>query len=535
MPIDLASVSVDRTAFIGNRYAEILLRFPCPQRVLVVADGALGFGTNGFGLSEFVGILRGGGHSVSTAHRSGDGAATLPGPFRFDSAATPLDRAHYDQLWLFGFSDVAIDDTEQRAVAAFMREGGGVFATGDHGRLGWGMGAQLPRVRAMRDWSGVPMSSPDRLDTVLDAGADAIKQFGDQSNAVPQRTYPVWFSNGGDEYVASTWAVHPLLRDPSGAIDVMPDHPHESECFAPAPAAGTHAGVEEWPAPVAGGARIAPQIVSVSISAGRFLTSGAPNGTGTKPPVHPRSFGGISVYDGDAARVGRIVCDSTWHHFVNINLNGSEAGADSLGTPFTGLYVGGVPTADYRRIQRYYLNAVRWLAPANRRQCWPWLTLALVRFDLDVRELVLPHPHPCPWDPLVEIGLVAEQALSRHWGPGAAADITADMLAAVEAPAGLQAVLRPRQRSRGDKRSLPTLLPVAEIRRALLGSVLNTLAAALPTDPDALARLLDRGHDELAPKQLHEGVAAALPTITERLQAGLKAAQAQVKELGALR
>ena len=91
---------------------------------------------------------------------------------------------------------------------------------------------------------------------------------------------------GGDPFVASTWAVHPVLRHPSGAVDAMPDHPHESECLAPAPVAGNFAGVEEWPAPTSGGARIAPEVVSVSISAGRFIVSGAPSGTGKIGRAH---------------------------------------------------------------------------------------------------------------------------------------------------------------------------------------------------------------------------------------------------------
>ena len=61
----------DIVRFKGNRLAEILLRFPCPQRVLMVTDGSLDFGTGGFGLSEFVGIVQGAGHTVSTARRNG--------------------------------------------------------------------------------------------------------------------------------------------------------------------------------------------------------------------------------------------------------------------------------------------------------------------------------------------------------------------------------------------------------------------------------------------------------------------------------
>lgn len=525
MPSPDKFANLELSRFVGNDFAAVLFRFPCPQRILMVTDGSLNFGTGFFGLSEFVGIVRAAGHTVATAHRNGDPAASIGGAFKFDTAAPALNVANYDQVWLFGFNAVPLTGPEQTKIAQFMKTGGGMFATGDHETLGQGMGANIPRVRGMRNWSSIPMSSPTRHDTVLDAGLDNIKQFNDQANAVPQRTFPVFFSNGGPDTVATSWAVHPILRHPSGAVDAMPDHPHESECLEPVPFAGNFAGVEEWPAPLVGGARIAAQVVSVSVSAGRFIFSGAPTPSGTKPPVKPRCFGGISAYDGDAAQVGRVVCDATWHHFVNINLNGSGAGADSLGNPFQGLYVAGVPTPEYLKIQAYYLNTVRWLAPRNRRNCWPFLQVALARFDHEMLEVVLPQPHPCPWDPLLQIGIVAEQVLTRHWGPGAAADVVGELLASTEVAPVLTALLHARQGTLGesqDKRAQPTLLPVADVRRALLGAVVNLIATKLPADATAVAKLLKGGHDKLASELPREAIAATLPVIGDYLQQALK-------------
>lgn len=37
----------------GNPFIETLYKFPCPQRVLMVADASLDSGSGGFGLSEF--------------------------------------------------------------------------------------------------------------------------------------------------------------------------------------------------------------------------------------------------------------------------------------------------------------------------------------------------------------------------------------------------------------------------------------------------------------------------------------------------
>lgn len=515
--------------FKGNRFAEIILLFPCPQKILMVTDGSLNFGGGGFGLSEFLGIITSAGHTVSTAHRNGVAPVTILGNFNFATAATPVTPANHDQIWLFGFSTTNLTPTQQSVIAQFMEDGGGVFATGDHETIGAGMGNNIPRVRSMRNWSTIPMVNPNRHDTVLDPGADNVKQFDDQADAIPQQIYPVFFSNGGPDSVASSWSVHPVLRHSSGAVDYLPDHPHESECLAPTPVAGNFAGVEEWPVSIGGGPRIAPQVAAVSISAGRFIVSGAPTPSGTKPPVYPRCFGAISVYDGDAAQVGRIVCDATWHHFVNINLNGSGAGLDpTTGLARIGLHIAGpppTPTPEYLKIQRYYLNTVRWLAPIGRRKCWPFVVAALARFDFEMLELQLPEPHPCPWDPLIRIGLVAEGAVTRYWGSGALADIVDDMLATTGAAPAMMRLLKAQQYAQGegrDKRSEPFLLPLQDMRRAILGSVVNLLAHKLPEDEEKLASLMRGGHDDTASELIVEGIHGAEKAIGDYLQRALK-------------
>lgn len=511
--------------FKGNAFAEILLRFPCPQKVLMVTDGSLSFGAGGFGLSEFVGIVQGAGHTVHTARRNGGGGASIPGNFNFATAATPVTTANYDQIWIFGFATNPIGVDERAVIAQFMQAGGGVFATGDHATIGAGMGANIPRVNAMRNWAGVPMFDPERHDTVINPGADAIKQFDDQADVIAQPMYPVFFSNGGPQNQANTWSVHPVLRHASGAVDCLPDHPHESECLAPTPVAGNFAGVEQWPAPLGGGPRIAPVVVGVTVSAGRFITD-----TG-KPPVRPHSFGAISAYDGDAAQVGRIVCDATWHHFVNINLNGSGGGPDTLGNPRNGLYLAGNPTPEYEKIQRYFLNTVRWLAPRNRRNCWPFLQAALARFDFEMLELELPQPHPCPWDPLQQIGRVAEDAVARHWGPGALDEIVDGLLAAGKAAPGLQVALKASQDSSIRGKGEPSLLPLQDLRRAVLGSMVNVIAHHLPLDEEKFADVMGDGHDQIASKLLPEAMHAAELSIHDFVERALKNTKAQAKAM----
>jgi hypothetical protein len=70
----------------------------------------------------------------------------------------------------------------------------------------------------------------------------------------------------------------------------------------------------------------------------------------------------VATYNGNLAGVGRIVADSTWHHYVNLNLLGFQHPAPE----------GSV--AD--QIGQYYANLAVWLAPCHKRQlmamamCW---------------------------------------------------------------------------------------------------------------------------------------------------------------------
>ncbi len=534
--------------FKGNRFAEFILKFPCRQRILMVTDGGLDFGVGGFGLSEFVSIIQAAGHTVSTAHRQGVGPTTIAGAFNFATAAPAFNTDNFDQLWMFGISTApAIAANEQTTIARFMQTGGGVFSTGDHANLGAAMGANIPRVRRMREWraeqagdphaaganSGIPMATVHRHDTVVDPGADGIKQFDDQSDAIAQRIYPVYYANG-PENLTSSWAPHPVLRHGSGAVHFLPDHPHESECLAARGAAGNFAGVEEWPRrsdfPLPFFPRPGAQVVAMSISGSPPLVF-QQSGQLQKPPTKPHCFGAISVYDGDRTRVGRIVCDATWHHFVNVNLNGTGAGLDpTTGLPRAGLYAGGAPTPAYLMIQRYYLNTVRWLAPRNRRFCWPFLQVALARVDFEMLELALPEPHPCPWDPLIRIGAIAEEALTRHWGPGTMEDIVSDLLAGSDDAPTLRQLLATGQdafdNEDDDGRKLPKLkpglLPVQDLRRAVLGSLVNLIAKEVPLDDKALQKVFGEGHNVAAEKWIPEAVRAAESVAAAQIDAQLK-------------
>lgn len=407
----------------------------CRPRILIVTDGGLDFmPVNGAGLSRFIEAITvppGGGlvpATVRLAHRQAHAASvTIAGTaypvavnYVFGTTAPLLNINDFDQLWLFGVqSGGSLSNAEIQAIANFMNAGGGVFATGDHATLGATMSARLPRVRRMRNWATVPMGGEtlptalDRIDTVVDPGSNQQYEFNDQSDSIPQRIYPNYEVTAPPGSPGGVWSasLHPILRMPgspatispqnggpsvssgfSTHVDCLPDHPHESECLNfSGNAAYTEAGMNfpEWP-DTPTGADVPARIAAFSVSGGRSVQNGV-----WKPPVRPRMFGAISTWDGHASvsypgmpmRPGRIVCDSTWHHFVNINLDGTGSGRTGLGT---GSGAGFVPSAALLKIYRYFNNTLTWLQPSGRIWCWIWTqVLDVIRLPLIHEELLL--------------------------------------------------------------------------------------------------------------------------------------------------
>ena len=459
----------------------------CKPRILVVIDG-LSYTTSGFGLSRFIEAIAH--HPTATlrptltlAHLNGHSpTVTIEGTtysvatgFNFSTATPTVTRNNYDQIWLFGVTSVPIDDAQVQVIADFMNDGGGVFATGDHAALGAGMSSRLPRIRHMRNWNsvntgGVPMGqesiplSLNRIDTVVNPGADNIYQFNDQSDSIPQRIYPN-YSVTGTNVMDWRATIHPVLRMPGQALtrgpliggfsnigpsgergtvtfsndmDVLPDHPHESECFEVSPNENsaalngtyTEAGMNfpEFPDKTSGGGKVPAEILAYSVSGGRTVNNG-----GWKPPVRPRMFGAMSAYDGHKAnpisgsnRPGRIMCDATWHHFININLDGSGAqlrqGLGSwAGNDFT-------PSTDLLKIYKYFQNMVSWLQPSNRVWCCLYIIIREAFFRSPVREEFFGFAKIETPSDFINLGITMSSAIDAIAGVGASQELLSSAL-----------------------------------------------------------------------------------------------------------
>jgi hypothetical protein len=370
---------------------------------LVVTDTIVSFGSEHdsrnlnedfFGMSHLMGVLEGVA-KVTKAHRSDD-PLTAPGVhanFRFDAH----DLSLYDQIWLLGYGSGQLDPAEQAAIAKFMNDGGGVFATGDHASLGSALAGDLPRVRSMRHWASPPPAlGPDRIDTTRPDRNDVVV-FENQSDDIPQTLRLKWYQWSRGRYYREVYP-HPLLCSRSGAITEFPDHMHEGEIVIPdsLDAHMTLPGMsfDEYPKG-SDGERVSPEIVAWGRTTGRADPE-VMHGIhiGDEEASNARWTGAIGTYDGHKAGVGRVVVHSTWHHFFDINLIGDNAAnRPGFNDPRAPLWRKGFTASAegqqiLAQIDQYYRNIVRWLSPNVGRQLLFDAIVAQVAMSHHVREVL---------------------------------------------------------------------------------------------------------------------------------------------------
>ena len=413
---------------------------PCRMKILMVVDGNPGsfvnitFGRLYFSLSAVVDLLA---HSpdwwvkydVTKAHRQTDplGAADIEG-FRFTQAG--FDINDYDQVWFFGArinvnDSLRLADNEIEILARWMDERqGGVFATGDHADLGASLCGRIPRVSTMRKWAisqNPPANSGLNRHDTLRRGHDNFYTFNDESDDIPMpvrvRRYPLWSTT----IFHRRWAPHPVLCGKDGVIDVLPDHPHEGEVIEPAnPTAqfsfGNYTNRPEYPD--VNGHRELPQIIAWANVLGDHTEGrgGQPGTDRNKGPANAKEFGAVGAYDGHQGSVGRVVVDSTWHHWFDVNL---------IGRPRSGDAVDPVPDADpkafgfeltpegqaqYTRIKEYFLNTAKWLGSPAKQRCMFLRAIWGIVIRYPLAEQISPKM------PIWELGGFARDAIGRRAG-----------------------------------------------------------------------------------------------------------------------
>jgi len=359
---------------------------------------------------------------LSQAQFQADRHADVIG-FRFDQThvvnGQTRSLSDYDMILFFPQVSHEPDPTdattkaEAEAIATFMEAGHGVFATGDHYNLGSRLAGIVPRVRNMRRWwtTGAHPIAPDALSAdrndTTQAGDDSTIVFEDQSDEVAQPIEPAMYGAGigvRQGYPATLQVPHPLLCSPDGIVNVLPDHMHEGWCEVPddLTQSFTIGGTSHREYPDYNGAPLAPEVVATGyVAAGKTTVVLDPTDSGSDgkpfPATKAKTFGVIAAWDGQRVGKGRVVVDSTWHHFFNINLTGDRY-LENLSLPMSdaqkqhGFFVNGQPVDEYKLIQHYYRNIIYWLIPASRTTGIFWAAMfdfvrgARLREELTLRD-----------------------------------------------------------------------------------------------------------------------------------------------------
>ncbi|WP_179466594.1 hypothetical protein [Mycolicibacterium vinylchloridicum] len=256
--------------------------------------------------------LRAAGHDVVARNRARDGD---------DPVLSHLDDGPFDQLWLMAVdTGDGLTDNEAEAITRFRRAGGGVLTARDHQDLG----CCLTRL-----------GSVGQLNEFQDVTVDQSHLCDDQDT--PTISWPNYHSgaNGDCQPVFAQAPVHPLLRTArttSGRIEWFPAHPHEGAVLANGPCATV-------------------------VAQGRSSASG-------------RYFNlAVAIEDetaSDGTPMGRVVAESTFHHFADYNWD-LTSGAPSFVSEPPGAQIQDDPDR-LVVFKDYVRNLADWLHP-NTRTC----------------------------------------------------------------------------------------------------------------------------------------------------------------------
>lgn len=193
-----------------------------------------------------------------------------------DSVLSRLDETDFNQLWLFGV-DVGrgITPKECEAIARFRALGGGLLTSRDHQDLGLSFCSLAGIGDAHHFHSRNPESDPARL-----------VEDDTETHSI---SYPNYHSgkNGDFQHVTVIEPVDPVMRsntNRSGKIELLPSHPHEGAVSIPK---GIHSA--------------------------RVIATG-------KSVLTQRVFNLVVAFEKEGEQ-GRAIADSSFHHFLDFNLD----------------------------------------------------------------------------------------------------------------------------------------------------------------------------------------------------------------------
>lgn len=270
--------------------------------------------------------------------------------------------APFDEVWLFGYwqvdvktpfdpklfggPDNELDQGELDVLENFMSSKGLLIA-GDHSEyapggnpndietflcLGAALGQHVTRAGELRKWKGPPTNNADSsFNTLVRPPVGAGTELDD----VPQAITLLPFEPDGSP--------HRIFLGATQTIKILPDHQHEGKLLKPEIATN-----DKWRARP-DGTKPAPT----------FIAEDCDKRSCDSEPV-------LMVYDGDEVGVGRIVADSSWHHYMNNNLRG---------------FIDTSPGKPLELFRQLYHNIALYLAPLATRQ-----EMARKMFDFFLRD-----------------------------------------------------------------------------------------------------------------------------------------------------
>lgn len=347
-----------------------------------------------------------------------------------DNKLSPEKLKEYDQIWFFGVHQLSgenvtaipflcgpeseLDEAEVRALGDWMKidprkklRGGGVLVTGDHATqrpaggqpgqnklcpdksqheavlgLGRALGRCVPRAGSLRKWEGKPTKSKkDSYNTQTPVEGSDPDDSRLEDDAHPLQLLLKRFDSLGNPAVGGF--SHPLFFYKKGKlIQVFPDHNHEGAVIIP-----DHLDMKVWPK-------------------GKFLRPKPRVVAQTLDHRNGRLLNILAAYNGDCARVGRIVADSTWHHYLNINLTRFRPPAQE--------------GSDADQIGQFYGNLAIWLSPRSKRREMAHVMLTWLVSHLFILEELRLERHDCEesdLDQMLDIGRAAYSILSRVASP----------------------------------------------------------------------------------------------------------------------
>jgi hypothetical protein len=238
-----------------------------------------------------------------------------------DPVLGSVDRSDFDQIWIFAVdSGNGLTSDECSAITAFREHGGGLLTTRDHMDLGSSL-CTLGGVGAAHFFHSKHQEPDPSRHEIDDPYTTDISWPNYHSG-----------SNGDYQRIAAVGTPHELLRNPdspSGIIEYLPAHPHEGAV-----------GVPEGE------------------STARVIATGTSKVTGHPFNIAVAFERGIRENGG---RTGRGIADSSFHHFVDYNLD-PRLGAPSFVVEPPGNAMQEEPRA-LSDAFAYIRNLATWLTP----------------------------------------------------------------------------------------------------------------------------------------------------------------------------